>query len=267
MNEESLVPEQGNIPQEPIAENQEPETHYSWLRGFIDIITDPAELALRRVMYPVKIISFAILLYALAGVGITYLQLSNEVLREQRTALTEKPMVQRMQKMNVPESKIEEQVEVLRENMKFSFVRTLGISVVIGVLAIFILGSIFWILQRLFNPEPPPFSVIVSLYAYSASLTVLGALLTGLLQYAGNSLVIAPNLSFLATPMSENPNLFQFLEPITLFTVWEYIVVGWIVARHVGMSGQKGIMFGVTAFLIRCCILGGGLYMVSQIFG
>lgn len=272
MNDETIVPA-SDVPasehfsQEPASEHQQSAGQYSWLRGFVDIITDPEELASRRVLYPVKVISFAILLYALAGVGITYLQLSNDVLREQRTIMVVKPMESRLQRAGVPESKIEEQVEALRDNMQFQFVRTLGISVVSGVIAIFVLGSIFWILQRLFNPEPPPFSVIVSLYSYSTSLTFLGYMITGLLQYAGNSLVMAPNLSFLAMPMAEHANVFQFLEALTIFTIWEYIVVGWVVGRHIGMSRQKGMMIGATALLIRCCILGGGVYMVTALFG
>ncbi len=263
MNEQELTPESSNADS---AELQETPSNTPWLQGFVDIITNPEDLALRVVQSPARTIVCAILLFAFSMVIIQYLQAANDGIRQQNFTLQSQFIEKRMVKAGLTENQIEEQMDKVREGLNFSFVRALGIGIPFGLISVFIFGTMFWILQRLFNSEPPPAFAIIALVSYGTSITALGILLTGLMQYAGNSLYMSPTLAFLAQPIAEHPLLYQFLVGISIFTLWEYAVVGIVVARHVGMSRNQGLAFATAALTFRCLVLGLIPWGLTQLF-
>jgi hypothetical protein len=66
---------------------------------------------------------------------------------------------------------------------------------------------------------------------------------------------------------TEDPYLLQFLGRLNPFTIWEYIVVGIVVARHIGLSRAQGIGIGGTALGITLIITGGFAWAMSALMG
>jgi Yip1 domain len=236
----------------------------SWLAGFVDVLTAPETLALRRVTNPGRVIALAALLITFASVGVQYLYSVNDGIRGQMYTMQAKSVEKIARKQGVSDAQIEQQLDAIRERQTFSFVQTLGVSLIFAMLGVFLFGLLFWIMQRLFNSEPPPVAVIIGLVNYTASIAVLGAVLMAFMQFAANSITASPSPAFFVNAV-ENPYLMQFLSRINPFSIWEYVVAGILTARHVGMSRTHGIAIGATAFAIVLIITGGfGLFMANM---
>jgi hypothetical protein len=250
--------EQEQTPQPPIeSSTNEPateESRYAWLQGFVDIITAPEDLARRLVRSPGRVVAFAVLLYTFVGVGVQYLHSINDGIRGEMYTMQAASIEKIAAKQGLKDSQVDEMLENTKKNLDFSATRNIAIMFPFAFLGVVLIGWLFWLVQRLFNSEPPPAFAIIGLAAYGTSISALGAVLSGLMQFAGNSLVVAPTLAFLALPIQDNAGVFQFLSTFSLFTVWEYLVVGIVVARHVGMSRNQGLTFGGAVLAIRLLI-------------
>ena len=237
----------------------------SWLAGFLDIITAPEELATRYVRSPGRVIAFASLLLTFVSVGATYLYSLNDGISSQMYSMQAQTVEKIMRKQGVAEGQIEQELEKVRERLEFSLVRTLGVSIIFVMISMFLYGFLFWILQRLFNSEPPPALAIIGLVNYGASIAALGILVNCLIQFATNSMFISLSPTAFID-LSDNPAMVQFYGRINPFTFWEYIVAGIVTARHVGMSRKQGIGIGVTALVIVLMFTGAFAWASSRLF-
>lgn len=258
MSEEQFT----SIPQDSA---NEPEAT-NWLSGFIDILTAPSELALRRVVYPARVIVFSALLITFAATLVQFLYSRNDTIRNQMFAMQARGLEKMAEKQGVSEKQVEEQLDQLRKQQEFSLPKTLGVSLVFTLLSAFLYGLLFWVLQRLFNSEPPPVSIIIALANYTASIAVIGTLITAFMQYGANSIATSPSPTLFINA-EESPYLLQFLGRINPFTIWEYLVAGFVVARHVGMSKTQGFAIGATALIITLMLTGGFAYAMSSLVG
>jgi hypothetical protein len=252
MNEQEQSSNPEPKPQiEPTADEPKVESRFGWLQGFVDIITAPDELAMRLVRSSGRVVAFAVLLYTFVGVGVQYLHSINDGIRGEMYSMQAASIEKIAAKQGLKDSQVDEMLEDMKKNLDFSAVRNFAIMFPLAFLGVVLIGWLFWLMQRLFNAEPPPAFAIIGLAAYGTSITALGLLLGGLMQFAGNSLAVAPTLAFIARPIQDNAGLFQFLSSFSLFTVWEYLVVGIVVARHVGMSRNHGLAFGGAVLALR----------------
>jgi hypothetical protein len=253
--------------EQQIFEKEEPEeSRLSWLSGFLDIITAPGELALRRVAYPARVIVMAALLLTFASTFVQYLYSVNDNIRQQMFTMQARGFEKMAKKQGMAEGQIDEQMDKLKKQQDFSLPKTLGVSLIFTLLSVFIYGFLFWILQRLFNSEPPPAAVIIALANYTASIALLGYVVTGLMQFAANSIAASPSPT-LFIDAAESPYLLQFLGRINPFTIWEYIIAGIVIAKHVGMSRTQGIGIGATALAITLMLTGGFAWAMSSFMG
>ncbi|MCS6809518.1 MAG: hypothetical protein RML40_11460 [Bacteroidota bacterium] len=237
-----------------------------WIIGFIDIIAAPKELALRHVVYPARVIVFAVLLITAASTLVQFMYSRNSAIQEQMYQMQARSFERMAQKQGVSEAQIDEQLDRLRKELEFSLPKTLGISLIFTFLTVFVYGMLFWVLQRLFNSEAPPVSVIIALVNYTASIEVIGSVVIGLMQYFANSIAVSISPALLIDA-SDNPYLLQFLARINPFTIWEYLVAGFVVGLHVGMSRVQGLSIGAAALLLSLMFTGGFTYAMSRIMG
>jgi hypothetical protein len=266
-----LEPEQPNLHPniEPKAESSDGDDNpNSWLAGFVDILTDPTALALRLVRFPARIIAFASLLITFVSVGASYVYSTNGGISEQMYKMQAETVERVMRKQGVADGQIEQELDKIRERLQFSFVRTMGISIIYVMISLFLFGFLFWMLQRLFNSEPPPVLIVIGLANYGASISALGIIATCLMQFASNSLMISLSpTAFMSLENMTNPAMVQFWARLNPFTIWEYVVVGIVVARHVGMSRTQGIGIGATALVIVLSFTGAFAWMSGKLVG
>jgi hypothetical protein len=209
-----LEPEQPNFSApniEPKTEQPDDTDQNSWLGGFVDILTDPENLALRLVRFPARIIAFASLLITFVSVGASYVYSTNGGISEQMYKMQAETVERVMRKQGVADGQIEQELDKIRERMQFSFVRTAGISIIYVMISLFLFGFLFWVMQRLFNSEPPPVLVVIGLANYGASISALGIIVTCIIQFASNSLMMSLSpTAFMSLENMTNPAMVQF---------------------------------------------------------
>jgi hypothetical protein len=86
------------------------------------------------------------------------------------------------------------------------------------------------------------------------------------MQFAANSIAASPSPT-LFIDAAESPYLLQFLGRINPFTIWEYIIAGIVIAKHVGMSRTQGIGIGATALAITLMLTGCFAWAMSSFMG
>lgn len=249
--------------EQQIPTSEAEESRLTWLSGFLDIITAPGELALRHVTRPAQVIVMAALLITFAFTFVQYLYSVNDGIRGQMFTMQAQGFEKMAKKQGMADGQIEEQMDKFKEQLEFSLPKTLGVSLIFTLISVFLYGFLFWVLQRLFNSEPPPVLVIVALANYTASIAALGYVLTGLMQFAANSISASPSPTLFINA-TDSPYLLQFLGRINPFTIWEYVIAGIVVAKHVGMSRGQGIGIGVTALAITLMLFGGFAWATSS---
>jgi hypothetical protein len=250
---------------EQFAHEQEPQP-FAAFQGFVEIITAPEELAMRRVFYPMRTISVAVLLLALTFALMQYLYSANDGISSEMYAVQKASIEKVAAKAKMTSGQLDEALDSIEAQLKFSLARGLGIGIVYGMVAVVVAGALFWMIQRLFNSEPPPMIVIVALTSFGSTLTALAQVVTVLVQFAGNSMRIAPSLGFLADPRSDG-QLFQMLSQVNFLSIAAYAVVGIVVARHVGMSRGQGVSIGVAVFFIRTFFTAGVPFIFAKVAG
>lgn len=238
----------------------------SWMAGFVDIITAPQELALRRVEHPMRPFFFATLLSTLAVVIVSFLMSSNDILRQQLYDLQWRPTEKILRAKNVPDSKIEEIAEDMRKGGDFSAVRAIGGGFAKSLISISLMGAFLWIMIRLFQSEPPPTSVIIGLASYGTTISAVGTVLMCLGQFAMNSLYAVPAPAALIDA-AEHGALYLSASMFNVFSIWEYLVVGMVCGLHARLSAKQGLMYGFILLCINAGLIGGFTWMWGKIMG
>ncbi len=260
-------PANEELPTEPIMDSSDQDQEESsWLSGFVDIITSPQELALRRVEHPMRPFFFATLLSTLAVVVVSFLISSNDILRQQIYELQWRPTEKVLRAKNVPESKIEEISEDMKKGGDFSIVRAIGGGFAKSLISIALMGLFLWVMIRLFQSEPPPTSVIIGLTSYGTTISAVGTILMCLGQFFMNTIHAVPSPAAFIDA-TEHGALYLSASMFNVFSIWEYLVVGMVCGIHARLTAKQGIIYGFVILLLNAILVGGFTWMWGKIMG
>lgn len=232
--------------------NMETTANNTWLQGFIKILHTPSSIGTFAMVSPFRSIVFGVLLWVLASVTTQFITLSMPQLQKQQTQMQENDIRALGRSAHIDEDDLEEQVQDVRSKLDkgFSPTGTIAWALLYGFASTFVVGSLFWVLQRLFNSEPPPYLATIAVSAYGLTISSIGSIVTVALQAITGSIFASPSLAFLAAPIENSLSIFYtFLTKLNVFTVWEYLAVGIAVATHAGLVRKFGFIFGAVAFL------------------
>ncbi len=229
------------------------ESRYAWLRGFRDIFFAPSNVGNLVIGHPGRALVLAVLLWALVATGSEYLRASHSGLVHQNNVIEENDLRAIGRYARMDEDIINEQIQDLRTkkaNNTFQLPGTLAWSVVFGFFSLMVLTTVYWILVRLFNSEPPSYSSLLAVVSYGNAIAAVGLIVVAVCQYVSGSIFVSPSLAFLTAPLDRTHTLVHtLLSKFNIFTLWEYAAVGIAVAIHSRMSKKTGIVFGSVAFL------------------
>ena len=233
--------------------NEPVQPRYEWLKGFRDIFFSPSRAGSLPVANTVRPLVFAVLLWALVSTGSEYIRNTHSGLVYQNNVMEENDLRAIGRYARLDDRKIDEQIQDLRKRKsenKFQLPSTLAWSVVFGFFSLAVLTTMYWILVRLFNSEPPSYSSLLAVVSYGNAIAAAGLIVVALCQYISGSIFVSPSLAFLAAPLERAQTLVHtLLSKFNVFTLWEYAAVGIAVAARAGMSRKSGIVFGSVAFL------------------
>lgn len=230
------------------------ESRYAWLRGFIAIFFSPENVGRSATPYVGRVLVCAALLWAAATVSDQYLMIAHSGLRSQTEYVAANDLRALGKSVGLSQERIQREVQeitkpkVVQANQLPTW---LAWSIVYSFVSMTILSILYWVLVRLFNPEPPSVAAIASTVAYGSSIAALGLVVIGISKFLTGSIFGSPSLAFLSAPLSKTHMLVHtLLTKLNIFTVWEYIAVGIAVAARAGMGWRWGIIFSAVAFLI-----------------
>jgi hypothetical protein len=236
---------------EPNSDNQS--SKHQWLRGFIKILYAPVEVGQMSIPSPIRPILFGVLIWVVAALASEAIMSTNPVLVQQQTVMAENDVRALGRAGRIDEETLDRQIEENRPKTKQSIPWSLSIarSVLYGFISVFGVGILFWVLQRLFNAEPPSVLSIVTIVAYGFSIDGIDAIARAIMMTATGSVFATPSLAFLVAPYTTALSLvYTLLSKLNIFTMWEYLVLGLAVAAHVKMPRKFGFLFGIAAFII-----------------
>ncbi len=257
--DENLTPVETEI------SGNEPEESVSVFSGFIDMFTSPWEVGKRNIRSILAVLSLAVLLETIAISGITYFYSANTGIRQENYQM-QTQMIDKMAKgPNFPKEKLPEMYEEIEKGLDFNPTKSLGMGVLLSVVVIFVFGILFWISHRIFTAEPINFMQLVGLVSYGAGISAVGNLITGLIQFFSDSLVVAPNLGFMVG--IGDAGMFALLSRVNIFTVWYYVTVGIAIASAAGLTRKHGYIIGGIVYGVIFLTLFGTMKLASMVFG
>ncbi|MBS1536419.1 MAG: YIP1 family protein [Bacteroidetes bacterium] len=246
-----------------VTEN-EAEESVSIFSGFIDMFTSPWEVGKRTISSALKVLLLAILLETIVIAGISYFYSASPGVRQEMFQMQTQVIDKMAKGPNFPKEKLPEMYAEIEKGLNFNPTKSIGIGLLTTALSIFGLGILFWICHRIFTAEPIKFMHLVGLVSYGAAISALGNLLTGLIQFFGDSMLMAPNLGFLVGV--GDAGMFGVLSRVNIFTLWYYAAVGTAIASAAGLSNKQGYTIGGIAYGFLFLVTFGFMKLISTLF-
>lgn len=244
-------------------EDEGSDGQHSWIRGFIDIFSDIGAAAHIYLPKPFKAIAFAVAIFSIAIIASEYVRFENVVLVDQLIEQRTQIIYDLVESGAIAESQVDDLVDKVQAQIETSRNFTPGVALLFAVFHVVYFGIVFWILQRLFNADSPPWSVIAAVASYGMSIAAVGVVVSALMQSAAGSIYVTPSLT-LVIDTTDDFRLYDFLTRLDLFTIWEFLAVGVVVARHVGFTTQRGLLFGAAALCISAAFLAAVSFIPSM---
>lgn len=208
-----------------------------WMRGFLQILTQPAELNALRGANVWKIAAMALLMFGIVFSLTHYFEWSSAELRQQ---------AQLRSTQKLPDT--------------FSFTQTLAYSIVFQGMFSLVLTSIsFFVIHRIFTKEPLRFLAFMGIVGYSFSIVCIGMVATTLLKLLMHNFLTDFSLSF-SVPYTTSPYIFGFLSRLDAFLVWQYIAITFSITSFTDIKEQRRVFIVLLAVIMWIVFIGSITY-------
>lgn len=242
--------------QEPVMNEQEPATPPSgkdWMRGFIQIITQPHRLDALRGANVYKIVVLGALLYGIAYTLSQYCLWLNPVLREQLYYST-----------NYILFALKQPVAPLPDS--FQFTRILGMAIIpVLFLNILPLALLFFVVHRIFTRQPLRFLAVLGIVGYSSSISAIGMLLTVAVQWITGSMGSSFSLGGFM-PLSQDYFLNGFFTAVDIFLLWQYVAIATAIVSFMNKGAMLRYLLAAVCLLVYLLFMGARVYMAYQYY-
>ncbi len=223
----------------------------NWMRGFIQILTQPEQLDALRGANVYKIYVSGSLLYALSFCLASWISFQSVTLRTQSLEV-----VNTFPKMAG--------AELQTLNNSFEFTRILGNTLLQnGLIGYAFVALMLWVLHRVFSNEPLRILAFVGMYSYTASISAIGFLINAGCQLLFSSINSGFSLASFVS-FQEHPLISGFLTKFDLFCLWSYIAAGLAAAAFMGKKRIIGLIIGGLGFLFHAAFSGSIIYLSYQ---
>lgn len=230
-----------------------------WLNGFLEIWTGKGRTLKANTTQWRKIASTGLLIWIVLSTVSSYISSKSDGIRADNITL--------MKVGKSPNPSDNEQTPV-KSSQQPSFSlkeleQLLSFSLITGFVNLFSISFLFWASYALIGGGVT-FRVAVAGTGYSMAILSVESLVTALMQFAGNSLRVAPNAGFLVS-LNEHPWLFGFFTIISVFSMWQYAVLGLTLAYVARYRPKVGLTVGAFCYFTMIAFTGVRLWLAQMI--
>lgn len=216
-------------------------TGKQWMKGFIQIITQPGELDALRGANVWRIAAMSLLLFGIVFTIKSYIVWMNPELRVQ--AATQNSVA-------VPTD--------------FPITQTIANSIVFqGMFSLVLTSIMFFIVHRIFTNQPLRFLAFIGIVGYSSSIICIGMVATSILQSVSHTIHVNFSLSFLV-PVSQSPYGNGFLSRCDVFLLWQYVAIATSITSFLGLSTRYRIGIVIIGLLVWGLFIGSITYLSAS---
>ena len=224
----------------------------SWMRGFVQAVRHPEHMDALRHANVWKIYAAESLLIAMAYTLTSWMAWLVPALRAQ--------MIHLLELMPGTQSA----VALTREH--FPWPSALGSTLVqTGLVGLGVQSLMMWTIQRIVCAQPLRMLAVLGVTSFTASISVVGYVLTVAVQVAGGSMT----LGFSPAPffdINTQPFLVTYLQKFDLFLLWQYLVIGVSIAAFANQSRAKGFLVGALGVTMHAMFSASLAYVGYQIY-
>lgn len=249
---------------EPESNENLPDEQASWYSGFIDILSEPWEIGRRAVRSPLKVVILAILLQVASMPIISYFNSSSPGVVKEMHDKGMRKIDKLAENPNITPEIIAQQRTIIEDSIKFNLTMSLWMGLGLGLLNLFVLGSLLWVSHRMFTAEPLGYIHLVSLVSYGASIDFIGNIVRALMMFLGDSIHYSPNLLFLNH--SDTTSIITLLSRIDVFFLWFYVAVGLTIASAAGLTKKYGFYISGVVYMF-ITLSSWGILRIIEILG
>ena len=214
-------------------------------------ITDPGRVPAEIKDAAVAVFATAVLLLSLTMTAATLVESTDVVLQKESSVLARGAQ-------NLLGS---EQVDLSSSQRRFTAV--LGGALMNAIISTVVLGVMFWILLRFMTDQPISYLTALAGVSAMSGIDVVKSIAMTPLHLLTHSNRIGLHAGIFTDP-SSHPFLFAWLQRFDVFSLWQYLAIGAVLAISAHLHHRYGLVVGGVVFLI-VQLLFGGLTLVAWV--
>jgi hypothetical protein len=165
------------------------------------------------------------IIFAVVAVIMGQVMMSNPSLTDQLGAVIRQKLEKQVQEGKMPSEQADRAFEFTRPgSMMFTITRIAG-SVVGPLIALFVLGLIYWVLGKSVMKAPSPYMKVVEVVGLTFLIGALEQIVTTLLMFLFDSIFASPSLALVVSNFNLENKLHVILSKINIFTFWSMAVL------------------------------------------
>ena len=165
------------------------------------------------------------IIFAVVAVIMGQVMMSNPSLTDQLGAVIRQKLEKQVQEGKMPSEQADRAFEFTRPgSMTFTITRIAG-SVVGPLIALFVLGLIYWALGKSVMKAQSPYMKVVEVVGLTFLIGALEQIVTTLLMFLFDSIFASPSLALFVSNFNLENKLHVILSKINIFTFWSMAVL------------------------------------------
>ncbi len=244
------------------SENQSPE-FTSLTNRITNVFASPGELLDELKANPVRSSSWVVplLLSMFLGIFMVTAMYYNEILREQIYDMQSEKIYENVEKGKMSDEQADQYTEGMRKSGPIMFIAIGGISAAVMVALIFFgVSLILFLIMKLGLKFSLGYTKVLELYGLVSMISIFGGVITMLLMYFFDSMFASPGLGLIfVNDFDVNNKLHSLMSQINIFTLWQYGLLGFGLAKLTDKSTRTGltITYGLWILWVIVSVLGG----------
>ncbi len=165
------------------------------------------------------------IIFAVVAVVLGQVMMSNPSLTDQLGAVIRKELDKQVAEGKMPSEQAERAYEFTRPGSTWFTIMRIAGGVVGPLVALFVLGLIYWLLGKLVMKAQSPFMKVVEVVGLTFLIGALEQIVTTVLMFLFDSIFASPSLALFVSDFDIENKLHVILSKINIFTFWSMAVV------------------------------------------
>jgi membrane protein, antimicrobial resistance system len=165
------------------------------------------------------------IIFAVVAIIMGQVMVSNPSLTDQLGTVIRQKLEKQVQEGKMPSEQAERAFEFTGPGSMFFTITRIAGSVVGPLIALFVLGLIYWVLGKSVMKAPSPYMKVVEVVGLTFLIGALEQIVTTLLMFLFDSIFASPSLALFVSNFDLENKLHVILSKINIFTFWSMAVL------------------------------------------